>query len=103
MPDENNIETDLIGISEINNPMDKALEMFLFCARGQFFYDGNKRLSTLMANKVMIQNGLGILSIPITYHSEFYKLLIKFYETGEKLPLKSFLYKNCINGTNFED
>lgn len=56
-----------------------------------------------MANKVMIQNGLGILSIPITYHSEFYKLLIKFYETGEKLPLKSFLYKNCINGTNFED
>ena len=100
--DEQKIEENLNGILKISNPMDKALEMFLFCARGQFFYDGNKRLSTLMTNKVMIENGIGVFSIPIKYHSVFYKLLIDFYETGNKNEIKKFLYNNCIDGVNFD-
>lgn len=83
---------------QIPNPMERALEIFLFCARGQFFYDGNKRLANLMTNKIMIENGLGIFSIPIKYHSEFYKILLHFYETGNGKELKVFLYNNCING-----
>lgn len=98
IPDKNTIIAGLEKINRIKNPMDMALEMFLFCARGQFFYDGNKRLSTLMANKVMIQNGIGILSIPIKYHTDFYKMLIKYYETAQKTELKNFLYKYCIDG-----
>lgn len=103
MPDEKRIQKQLEEIQKIKNPMDRALEIFLLCARGQFFYDGNKRLSTLMANKVMIENGIGILSIPIRYHADFYKLLISYYETGEKYSLKKFLYDNCINGINFNN
>lgn len=101
MPDEKRIEENLTLIGRIDNPMDRALEMFLFCARGQFFYDGNKRLSTLMANKVMIENGIGVFSIPIKYHQDFYKMLVRFYETGEKTELKQFMYDNCIGGMNF--
>lgn len=88
-------------IQKIENPMDEALEIFLFCAGGPFFYDGNKRLSTLMANKVMIENGIGVFSIPIKYYPDFYKMLICFYETGQKTELKDFMYNNCIDGINF--
>ena len=99
--DENKISRDLSELSKIPNPMDMALEMFLFCARGQFFYDGNKRLATLMTNKIMIQNGLGIFSVPIKFHSQFYQLLVSFYESKNKLPIKQFLYDNCISGVSF--
>ena len=81
--------------------MNKALEMFLFCARGQFFYDGNKRLATLIANKIMIQNGLGIISIPIKYKNKFLQLLVEFYETNENSAIKNFIYDNCIDGISF--
>ncbi|MDD6489634.1 MAG: cell filamentation protein Fic [Clostridia bacterium] len=100
LPNEQKIQDNLNGILKIDNPMDRALEIFLFCARGQFFYDGNKRLSTLITNKVMIENGIGVFSIPIKCHSEFYKLLIDFYETGSKTEIKKFLYDNCIDGVN---
>lgn len=43
VPDEKSIIENLKQIQKIENPMDEALEIFLFCARGQFFYDGNKR------------------------------------------------------------
>ena len=67
-----------------------------------FFYDGNKRLATLMTNKVMIENGIGEFSIPIKFHADFYKMLVRFYETGEKTELKRFMYDNCIDGLNLE-
>lgn len=96
LPDIPKMEKELHTVTEIANPMERALEMFLFCTRGQFFYDGNKRLATLMANKVMIENGIGIFSIPLKYHGDFYQMLIRFYETGVGKELKAFLYKNCV-------
>lgn len=100
MPDENKISDNFNELAKIQNPMDMALETFLFCARGHFFYDGNKRLATLMTNKVMIQNGLGIFAVPIQFHSRFYQLLVSFYESQNKLPIKQFLYNNCISGVS---
>lgn len=32
----------------------KALEAFVWGARGQFFWDGNKRTSMTLANKILI-------------------------------------------------
>lgn len=101
IPDESSVKSGLSEILNIEQPMDRAFEMFLFCARGQFFYDGNKRLSTLMANKIMIQNGLGIISIPIKFKNDFLRLLIQFYESNEKDKIKQFLYGNCIDGISF--
>ncbi len=43
-----------------------------------------------MANKILIENGQGILSVPIKYHSDFYRLLIGFYVTAERSEMKSF-------------
>ena len=66
------------------------------------FIDGNKRVAMLFANKIMIDNGCGIISISQELQSLFYEKLIKYYETGEMDELKKWIYDNCIDGMNLK-
>ena len=77
---------------------DKALAAFAWGARGQFFWDGNKRTSLMLANKILILGGAGIMTITDKYMEQFNGLLLDFYNTGESETLKEFLYKNAIQG-----
>ena len=40
-----------------------AIEIMLWIMRRQMFIDGNKRVGMLFANKIMIENGCGIITI----------------------------------------
>ena len=73
----------------------------LYLMRKQIFLDGNKRTAMLIANKIMIENGCGIISIPINKQPEFYKLLIKYYETNNNEEIKKYIYDYCIDGMKF--
>lgn len=77
---------------------DKVLEAFTWGARGQFFWDGNKRTSLLLANKILVSSGAGIMTITDKYMEQFNSLLLNYYNTGEKEELKQFLYENAIQG-----
>ena len=77
---------------------DKALEAFAWGTRGQFFWDGNKRTSLLLANKILVSAGAGIMTITDKYMEQFNSLLLNYYNTGEKEKLKHFLYENAIQG-----
>lgn len=77
---------------------DKALAAFTWGARGQFFWDGNKRTSLMLANKILILGGAGIMTITDKYMEQFNGLLLDFYNTGESEALKKFLYDNAIQG-----
>ncbi|MCL2015973.1 MAG: death-on-curing protein [Defluviitaleaceae bacterium] len=77
---------------------EKALNLFLYGCRSQLFWDGNKRTSTIIANKHMIKNGVGIFSIPSTDLPQFNTLLTHFYTTNESHEIKKFLHENCIKG-----
>ena len=46
---------------------DKALKAFTWGIRGQFFWDGNKRTSLMLANKILILAGAGIMTITDKY------------------------------------
>ena len=76
----------------------KALEAFVWGARGQFFWDGNKRTSMTLANKILIAAGVGFLTITDRHMEQFNTLLIEYYNTGESNALKDFLYENAIQG-----
>jgi hypothetical protein len=52
----------------------------------------------LAANKEMIANGQGIISIPVELIPQFTPLLIDYYETGKPDTIKTFVYDNCIDG-----
>ena len=56
----------------------------------------------IVANQIMVQNGKGIISIPLEEQSTFRELLINFYETNNMEKIKKFIYDNCIDGINFE-
>ena len=75
-----------------------ALEIMLWIMRRQMFIDGNKRVAMLFANKIMIDNGCGIITISQENQSTFFEKLIKFYETGNNSDIKKWLYETSIDG-----
>ena len=102
LPVAEDIEKVIAKINENDiQPIDKALDMTLFIMRTQPFYDGNKRIAMLIGNKIMIENGQGIISVKQKDIREFYQMLINYYETGDKTNIKQFLYDNCIDGMTF--
>lgn len=78
---------------------DKALEVFTWGTRGQYFWDGNKRTSLMLANKILISAGTGIMTITDKYMEQFNVLLLEYYNTGKSSELKRFLYDNAIRHT----
>ena len=76
----------------------KALEAFVWGTREQFFWDGNKRTSMTLANKILIAAGAGFLTITDRYMEQFNELLVNYYNTGDSEALKDFLYENAIQG-----
>lgn len=101
VPNKEEIEKHMNDISKIENATDRALTMMLYLMRTQPFYDGNKRTAMMVGNQIMIQNGVGIISIPIKHQEKFRDMLIKFYETNDMSGIKSFIYDNCIDGIQF--
>lgn len=77
---------------------DKALEAFVWGTRGQFFWDGNKRTSLMLANKILVSSGSGIMTITDKYMEQFNTILLNYYNTGASKELKQFLYENAIQG-----
>lgn len=77
---------------------EKALDLFAWGTRGQFFWDGNKRTSMTLANKILIHAGAGILTITDKHMERFNELLLDYYNTGACEQLKIFLYENAIQG-----
>lgn len=86
----------------VNDPersaTDKALTVIFHCMRGQLFWDGNKRTATLLANKLMIDHGVGLINVPLDRWSEWHRLIADYYRTGEMETLKRWTYENGILG-----
>ena len=78
---------------------EKALDYMLYFVKKQLFYDGNKRIAMMVANKVLIAHGCGILSVSQEHLEQFFTLLVGYYEDeSRKEILKRFLYEKCIDG-----
>lgn len=75
-----------------------AIEIMLWIMRKQMFIDGNKRVAMLFANKMMIDEGCGIITISQENQPMFFEKLINFYETGDGADLKEWIYQTSIDG-----
>ena len=99
MPEFANVEMELNTILTSDaTATEKALNAFVWGARGQFFWDGNKRTSLTLANKILVSEGAGILTITDKHMQDFNALLLEYYNTGNAEKLKQFLYDNAIQG-----
>lgn len=75
-----------------------AIEVMLWIMRRQMFIDGNKRVGMLFANKIMIDNGCGIITIAQENQQTFFEKLINYYESGDNTDLKQWVYETSIDG-----
>jgi len=66
--------------------------------RGQLFLDGNKRTATLVANKLMIDNGAGLINVPLNLWPQWNKLISDFYLSNEIDELLQWTYDHAIQG-----
>ncbi len=97
-PIESQIKEELEDNLKIENETERAITIMLWGMRRQMFIDGNKRTSMLFANKIMIENGCGIITISVDKQQDFFTKLLKFYETNDMEELKKWIYDNCIDG-----
>ena len=101
IPDIPNREDVITNINEIlkeENITSRSLNLMLYLMRSQIFWDGNKRTAMIVANKLLIRNGCGIISVKEDDINEFNKLLTEYYNTGNKDKIIPFLYDKCIFG-----
>ena len=101
IPQQEVVQQELADILNADvSATEKALNAFVWGARGQFFWDGNKRTSLTLANKILVEAGAGILTITDKHMEQFNVLLLEYYNTGISDTLKVFLYENAIQGIN---
>ncbi len=99
IPEFSSVEEQLTALlTSDTTATEKALNAFAWGARGQFFWDGNKRTSLTVANKILLEAGAGILTITDKHMEQFNGLLLDYYNNGEPEALKLFLYENAIQG-----
>lgn len=84
-------------IERCESKRELAIEIFLWGALNQFYYDGNKRTGRLVANGVLLSNGQGILNVKAKDKLEFNQLMIEFYETKKADNICDFLVGKCID------
>ena len=98
IPVKENVIQKLEEINKIESVTKRAITYMLYGMRGQLFWDGNKRTSMICANKILINNGKGILLIKEENLNEFNEKLTDFYNTNNAEKLETFLYNKCIYG-----
>ncbi len=98
LPSECNYEQELKEILLLSNKLERCICLFGWIQRSQMFLDGNKRVANLVANKEMIKNGQGVLSVPVEKIGEYFTKLIHYYETNDMSELKQWIYEYCIDG-----
>lgn len=103
VPEEEVVKKQIAEILKIKNTTERAIEYMLYGMRSQLFWNGNKRTSMICANKIMIENGNGIIKVSDNKLEEFNTLLSEFYTSNDKVKIKQFIFDNCIDGITFKE
>ena len=98
IPNKEKVEKNIEDILKIENATKRAITYMLYGMRSQLFWDGNKRTSTIVANKIMIENGAGIIKVPDEKLEKFNELLTEYYNSNDMQNIRNFIYENCIDG-----
>lgn len=101
IPLEDEVIKEIGRINSIEDTLERALEYFAYACKQQLFWDGNKRTSTIIASKILIESGNGLLTIGKDNAEEFYTTLNNWYLNNELQPLKNCL-KKCIKTLELE-
>ena len=81
-------------LDEVNlrqSVLDRAVTCFAYCARTQFFFDGNKGTSQLLMNGILLSNSQHAITVPAKGREEYFSALRGFYDSNASGTLTQFL------------
>ena len=78
-----------------------ALDTMLYILDKRLFADGDVRVAIMFSNKIMLENGCGIITIAPKYASTFREMYQQYQDTHSD-DFKNWLYKCCIRGPKVE-
>ncbi len=91
--------------SMINQPakanLEIAIDVFLYIIEKRLFADGDVRAALLFANKLMIDNGCGFITITPANRDTFREKLSE-YKNNNDYDIKDWIYKYCIKGPKLD-
>lgn len=91
-------KADWDGWMRIENETERAISVLIGMTRSPWFQDGSESVALLVANKILIENGRGVLQIPVELDTTFRTLL-----DGEENTLKDWLFAHCLDGTVYSE
>lgn len=105
VPEDLNIKDERKFLSQILqddtiSTTQKAMTVMYHNMRNQLFWDGNKRTSSIVANKIMKDGGAGIIMVPLEKWSTWNKLIHEYYLSGKLDKILDWTYENGIYGIN---
>ncbi len=69
----------------------RAAATFLFVARNQLFWDGNKRTGRLLMNGLLLSAGHDAITVPAKKRQEFNTKMLRFYDTADSSEMIELL------------
>lgn len=101
IPNSEEVKQKINVLLNNHNKLNGALEYFCYATKEQLFFDGNKRTSYLIVNKILIENGIGVFYISEELKVNFNSLLNNHYNYSHinvehKDKLIDFIIANCI-------
>ena len=91
----------LEAITALPETHTRAIAAFLWTARNQPFWDGNKRTGRLMMNGILLEQGHDIITVPAAKRLAFNEAMIRFYDTGNGTEMLRFM-ASCSLDSNVE-
>lgn len=95
--DNSKIEMKMEEIKNIIDPVDRAIEVIITGINNQYFYDGNKRTSLMLANSILIEENIGLIVVKDVDFDEFNKHLAVSANEDLNFGLTTFIRKKCID------
>lgn len=98
IPNHTDVEKRIHEIMSIPDITERATTLMLYLMKAQLFMDGNISVAQIAANQIMIQNGAGIIRIPVEKQSQLLEEISHYYETGDMKLIKAFVEEGCLDG-----
>jgi hypothetical protein len=99
IPNKEELESSLNTILQIETPLERAINLLVFLLKENIFWGRNLSLAFIISNKIMIENGCGIIMVKSSYAEEFKVILKEYFEDdSKKKKLIGFIYDNLIDG-----
>ena len=89
----------------INQPakanVEIAIDVMLYILDKRLFTDGDVRVAIMFANKIMVDNGCGIITV-FKGKSDTFRQMYKQYQEERTDDFKNWIYKYCVRGPKVE-